>query len=293
MSAKIILLADNLPDFLDERKEFLEEAGYTVITAQNPVDAEKILERGLVDLAILDIRLVDDDDPEDTSGLELAKKFGQDIPLIMLTGYPTWESVKTALGKDITGLSPAVDFISKQEGPNLMIQAVNLTIENPKLKKNMLYEFQVETSLDLYDAMDKKEPTETSDNFQRSLERTERELLQHRKEITQQSEKYQKIAIWMGLAGIGVIAFGAILVLVNITSLAVLSGIASIVSESISVLFIVRAVQASKLVDKNYDELQEIYKASHLISICDTMEKSKKEESKVLIVEKLLAKWFG
>ena len=293
MSAKIILMADNLRSFLDERREFLEQAGYTVVTAHNPTDAERILERQGVDLAILDIRMVDDDDPEDTSGLELARKFGQAIPLIMLTGYPTWENVKAALGKDLKGLSPTVDFLSKQEGPNLMIQAVNLTLENPGLKKNMLYEFRAESSLALYEAVQKKESAETGDSFQKSLERTERELLQHRKEITQKSEKDQKTAIWMGLVGICVIVFGVFLVFFKITPLAVLSGVTSIVLEAISVLFIARAVQASKQVDKNYEELQEIYKASHLISICDTMEKSKREDAKFLIVEKLMDKWFG
>jgi len=293
MIAKIILLADNLRNFLDERREFLEQAGYTVVTASNPTDVERILERGGVDLAILDIRLVNDDDSEDTSGLELARKFGQAIPLIMLTGYPTWENVKAALGQDLNGLSPAVDFLSKQEGPNLMTQAVNLTLESPMLKKNMLHEFQAESSLALYETLQRKEPDETCDNFQKSLDRTERELLQHRKEITQKSERDQKIAIWMGLVGIGVILVGAFLVFFNITPLAVLSGVVSIVSEAISVLFIARAVQASKQVDKNYEELQEIYKASHLISICDTMEKSKREDAKFLIVEKLMGKWFS
>ena len=139
--------------------------------------------------------------------------------------------------------------------------------------------------------LQKKEPTETTDKFQKSLERTERDLLQHRKEISQQSERYQKTAIWMGL--VGVILVGALLVFFKITPLAVLSGAVSIVSEAISVLFIARAVQASKQVDKNYEELQEIYKASHLISICDTIEmKSKREDAKILIIEKLAGKWF-
>ena len=46
MSEKIVLMADNLRQFLDERREFLERAGHTVITADNPIDAEKILGRG-------------------------------------------------------------------------------------------------------------------------------------------------------------------------------------------------------------------------------------------------------
>ena len=134
MNDKIILMADNLKDFLDERREFLEHAGYTVVTAYNPMDAGRILERGGIDLAIMDIRMVNDDDPEDTSGLELARRFGPKVPVLMLTGYPTWENVKAAIGRDLQGLSPAVDFLSKEEGPLLMIQAVKLTLEQPGLK---------------------------------------------------------------------------------------------------------------------------------------------------------------
>jgi CheY-like chemotaxis protein len=294
MSAKIILMADNLGDFLEERREFLEQAGYTVVTADNPGDSEKILERGGIDLAILDIRLIDDNDPEDTSGLELARKFGQNIPIIMLTGYPTWENVKAALGSDLNNLNPAVDFLSKEEGPDLMIQAVNLTVEQPRLKMNVLHEFEAESSQAMHESVRKNEPGETTDKFQKSLERTERDLLQHRKEISQQSERFQKTAIWMGLVGMGVILIGAFLAFIKITPLAVLSGAASIISEATSVLFITRAVQASRQVDKNYAELQEIYKASHLISICDTIEnKAKREDTKIMILEKLAGKWMS
>jgi CheY-like chemotaxis protein len=293
LNAKIILMADNLQEFLDERREFLEREGYTVITAYNPVDAETILERGAADLAILDIRMVDDDDQEDTSGLDLARKFGGNTPIIMLTGYPTWEKVKDALGKDFNGLSPAVDFIAKQEGPEVMVQAVKLTLENPTLKENVLQEFQVESSQALHETLQKKEPAETTDKFQKSLERTERDLLQHRKEITVSSERYQKIAIVMGLVGTGVIIAGAILVFLKVVTLGILSGVAGVVSDAICVFFINRAVQISKQVDKNYQELQEIYRASHLISICDTIEtRSKREKTKILILEKLTGKWF-
>jgi DNA-binding response OmpR family regulator len=293
MNNKIVLMADNLPSFLDERREFLKQAGYTVVTADNPMDTERILKRGGVDLAILDIRLVNDDDEEDTSGLELAQKFGQKVPIIMLTGFPTWENVKTSLGRDLNGMSPAVDFLSKEESPNLMIQTVNLTIEHPSLKRNMLLEFQSESSQALHEILQKNEPPETTEKFQKSLERTERDLLQYRKEISQQSGNYQRIAISTGLVGVGVIFAGTLLVFLSVIPFAMLSGAVGVVAEAISILFIKRAVQASKQVDENYKELQEIYKASHLISICDTIEsKPKREDAKVLIIEKLAGKWF-
>jgi len=294
MKKSIILMADNLEEFLDERREFLKRAGYTVITASNPVDAEKLLERGGIDLAILDIRMINDDDQDDVSGLELAEKYGHQTPIIMLTGYPTWENVKAALGRDMNGLSPAVDFLSKKEGPKMMIQAVDFTIENPRLKKNVLQEFQAESSQAFHEVLDKQGAEETTDMFQKSLNRTERELTQHRMEIADQSENYQKIAIRMGYIGLGVIVVGATFVVLGKTPLALLSGVAAAIFEAISVLFISRTVQASKQVEENYKELQEIYRASHLISICDTIDaKSKREDTKILIVEKLTGKWFS
>jgi DNA-binding NtrC family response regulator len=154
--SKTILFADNLQDFADERREFLQYAGYKVVTVYNPKDAERILKQGEIDLALLDIRLLDDDDQEDTSGLALALRFGQAIPIIMLTGYPTWESAKAALGRNLNGLSPAVDFLSKEEDPNLMIQAVNLTLEHPRPKKKLLHKFQAESTQALRDALEKK-----------------------------------------------------------------------------------------------------------------------------------------
>lgn len=293
MEPNIILLADNLRVFMDVRREFLEHAGYKVVTADNPVDAERLLERGGLDLAILDIRLMNDDDPEDKSGLALAMKYGPSIPIILLTGYPTWEDVKTALGRDLDGLSRAVDFISKEEGPIVMIQAVKLTLSNPQLKLNVMQEFTADSSQALHEKLNATGPVETSEKFHASLERTENELLKYREKIIRESKKYQRTAIWTGIAVLGMIALGAILVYFNILPLAALSGAAGIITEVISVLFINRAVQAAKLVDGNYQKLQEFYEARHLLSICDTiMQQSKRDDAKRLIIEKLLGTWF-
>lgn len=291
MKNMVILFADNLQDFLDERREFLEQAGYTVVTADNPVDAARILEHGGIDLAILDIRLVDDDDMEDKSGLLLAQKFGPHLPIILLTGYPVWEDVKSVLGKDLNGLSKAVDFLSKEEGPGVMVEAVNLTLTNPRLKQNVLAEFKAESSQALHQALNTAPPATTSVMLLSGLTRTERDLVQYRRKISQQSRDYQRTAIWMGVIGMAVLVAGVILVYMDVIQWAVLSGVTSIILEAFSVLFINLAVQASKLVDRNYQELQEIYKASHMNSICDTIvDVNKRDDAKRLIIEKLTGK---
>ena len=125
-----ILLADNDPDFVRNRSEFLEGEGYHVIPALSPTEARKVLNQGRIDLAILDIRMEDDDDDKDVSGLTLAKDpTYQSIPKIILTGFPSVQAVKEALGPALEGLPPAVDFIAKDEGVETMLQAIRKASE--------------------------------------------------------------------------------------------------------------------------------------------------------------------
>ena len=126
----VILLADNVPEFLDTRAEFLELGGFRVLRAYSLEQARQLLAEARVQLAILDIRLVDDDDDKDTSGLTLAKDPAyRSVPKIMLTGFPTYEAVREAMGPSVEGLPPAVNFLSKKEGPEAMIDAVRRALE--------------------------------------------------------------------------------------------------------------------------------------------------------------------
>ena len=123
---KTILIADNLLEFLATRREFLESAGYRVLVATSPEETIDLLRNEWVHLAILDIRLTDNDDANDESGLQIAKapEF-RHIPKIMLTSYPSYESVREAMGQAAAGLPPAVDYLGKIEGPQAMLDAVD------------------------------------------------------------------------------------------------------------------------------------------------------------------------
>jgi len=120
-----ILFADNDSDFLDTRAEFLEQAGYRVLKAYTLAQARQLLAEARIHLAVLDIRMENDEDDKDVSGLTLAKDPAfRPIPKIILTGFPTYQAVREALGPALDGLPPAVDFLAKQEGPEAFIQAV-------------------------------------------------------------------------------------------------------------------------------------------------------------------------
>ncbi len=119
-----ILLADNDLDFLTTCAEFLESAGYRVRKAANPTEARQILETARVHLAILDLRLTDDDDQKDRSGLRLARKTARSVPKLILTRFPTHQDVREALKLDNEALPPAVDFVDKRDELDVLLIAI-------------------------------------------------------------------------------------------------------------------------------------------------------------------------
>lgn len=161
MPKTTILLADNDPDFLASRTEFLRHEGLEVITASDPTQARRFLEKGGIDLAVLDIRLLNDNDAHDNSGLLLAKDFAEQMPLvvtsgfpeqwlptIMLTDFPSYENVREALAPTVGGLPPAVNFIAKQEGPEALLRAIKEALdEKPAMVSRMKGRLNVEQRL--------------------------------------------------------------------------------------------------------------------------------------------------
>lgn len=119
-----ILLADNLPTALATRSAFLTSKGFQVFGASSPEEVDRILETEHVHLAVLDIRLMEDDDEKDLSGIWIAQR-PEYAPLtfIMLTGFPTVESIKLALRKHL-GRVPAFDYLSKREGLEALQEAI-------------------------------------------------------------------------------------------------------------------------------------------------------------------------
>lgn len=124
MPPQRILFADNHKSFHRQRVQFLEPR-YKVLKAYSVTEAEQYLRDEWVHVAILDIRLTDDNDERDISGLVLAKNPAYlSIPKIMQTSFPSYQQVREALGPALQRLPPAVDFIAKAEGPDALLQAV-------------------------------------------------------------------------------------------------------------------------------------------------------------------------
>ncbi|HMM99688.1 MAG TPA: response regulator [Anaerolineales bacterium] len=110
-----ILIVDNDQDYLQLLKEFLA-FDFNVSSANNPKDALKIIQeqKPPIQVVVTEIRLRDNTDPLDVSGLDLIKeikKLESSTQTIVLTSYPTFESVRKALRE-----SSVFDYVSKNSG---------------------------------------------------------------------------------------------------------------------------------------------------------------------------------
>src|SRR5687767_1116146 len=131
-----ILFADNDSTFMASRKERLEQDGFRVITADSPARAWGVLRQNKVDLAILDVRLTDDTDEHDQSGLKLAKEVtANQVPVIILSNHVD-SHIKEIL--QIVGeLSPLkMDIVGKQEAYEALALSIARILAIKRLKRN-------------------------------------------------------------------------------------------------------------------------------------------------------------
>jgi DNA-binding response OmpR family regulator len=124
MSKIQLLLMDNHHDFLDTLAEFLERENYNVLRAYTLEQARNQLAEARVHVAILDIRMVDDTNKRDRSGVDLAKEPNfREILKIMLTVSDSIEDVLDVL-EPIQGVQPAVRYVAKEKDKELLLKAV-------------------------------------------------------------------------------------------------------------------------------------------------------------------------
>ncbi len=94
---KKILIVDDIPDYLDSIESYLEDR-FTVLKAATLSDAKKAFS-GTIDLAIIDIRL-NENDPDNKEGLELLKWIDGNfptLPVIIMSAYQEFDYAVGAL----------------------------------------------------------------------------------------------------------------------------------------------------------------------------------------------------
>lgn len=95
---KKALIVDDIPEYVDTIEAYLED-GFDVLKAGSLDEAKKILADNRVDLAVIDIRL-NEDDPDNREGLELLtwlKERVPDVKVIVMSAYREFDFAVEAL----------------------------------------------------------------------------------------------------------------------------------------------------------------------------------------------------
>jgi two-component system alkaline phosphatase synthesis response regulator PhoP len=92
VTVTVLVVEDELK-LRDLVRRYLERENWTVVTTGSGAEALSILERGGIDLMVLDLNL------PDVTGETIAAEFSGRVPIVMLTAKPTgstaWNSVRT------------------------------------------------------------------------------------------------------------------------------------------------------------------------------------------------------
>lgn len=234
-----LLLADNDDGFRETWRKVLATAGYEVALASNPQQARSILQESSVDLAILDVRL-EDDEPTDISGLELASdKAFRHIPKIMLTGFPTsFENLRRVLGPTVDELPAATAFVDKAEGPKKLLEVIHQTFATwPRLRMSTI---------------------KVSEQTKADYEAARR-----------QAKLNYGVAFTVSIFGFLVIIAGICLAWGNKLTIGIVATASGLIIETLSYLFFKRLDTANARMDTYHRELLETYWLELLMGACE------------------------
>lgn len=98
-----LLLVDDEPDFLESAEDCLRSKGYLVKLASGGEEAIKIIKAEPPDIVFLDIVMPEMDGLET---LRQIRKFNKEIPVVMLTGYPSSKHMVETDQLGISGFLP-------------------------------------------------------------------------------------------------------------------------------------------------------------------------------------------
>jgi CheY-like chemotaxis protein len=134
MFKSVVLVADNKQATLDATSEALKQAGYATVEANSLPEARRKLEERRMDVAVLDVRLENDDDDKDYSGVTLAQTAAPEIPKVLYTTFPSPEVIRLASGPSLNGPPAVTSIVSKREGPDALVAAVASALRQSALR---------------------------------------------------------------------------------------------------------------------------------------------------------------
>jgi len=263
----IILLADNDDQFRETYKTVLINQGYAVVVTSTPEDARKKLRLFAIDLAIIDIRLRDDDNSSDESGFDLVlEKSYPVIPTILLTGFPQQSVSKMdkALSLGKKGIPPAHAFVEKGDPKKLLARIKELLENWPRLRTLTL--------------------------------QVTKQLTDDQREARKQAQLFFRLSVAAIICGTSLALIGLAVALFanSIESyIGLVVAISGVVVDVISALFFTRIDMANKRMDMYHRELLQSFWMESLLAQAESLPFETKKQTKQSILLQAASNWFG
>lgn len=127
-SARKIMIVDDDDDFRWLTGNLLQDAGYSVLRAQDGEEALKLLKKDVPDLILLDYRL------PGRNGLQVAEDLKKEIPvtpIIMVTAYAEIESAVTAMRMGV------YDYVTKPVNEDNLLIRIKQVLEKQELEQQV------------------------------------------------------------------------------------------------------------------------------------------------------------
>lgn len=260
----VLLLADNDPEGLTLYRRALEKADFTVFISRNPTETRQLLEDRHVDVAVLDVRLEDDDNPQDISGLTIAIDPAYiHIPKIIMTAFePSAANLAAALGINADKLPHALAYVGKAAGAQALIDAVRRAVEVwPRLRANSINVATL-TRADYYDAR------------------------------TQARSSY-KLSLSVSIIGFVLICAGIVLSWQGKLAIGIVGSASGLLSQGFAYMFYRRLDLANERMDRYHDELLQAYWLEFLLAEALCLPSDKRLAVSQLAIETATMKWIG
>src|ERR1044072_8076626 len=132
---KPILVADNNATCLHDLSDSVKGAGYDVIPAKNYKEAMAVIGNHGAELAVVDLRLEEDEDENDLSGIHVAEDTDRTVPKIIVSNFASIKDAAEHLKLDLEVFPTILDFVHKSQISSRLIPSIERAI---KLKKTLL-----------------------------------------------------------------------------------------------------------------------------------------------------------
>ncbi len=190
-----ILVADDDDLVAQSLADFLERDGYQVEIAASPEEARRKLRTGRFDLALIDVRLRDNNDPLDTSGVWVAHSVAPTTPKILMTQFDEPRFLQRVLDH-------LTEELPRSDSEPMSIWKVLLTRLFPREQRYEVLSRAIRQAIRL---------GEQVGGWQKRAQYLLEELEQDHAERRRQASWTYRLSVLIGLVGIGFIGLAFVI----------------------------------------------------------------------------------